>query len=57
MRYPKITYTAKVEDGKLLDEDEAIETVILMQNLWPFNIELNSRFPSGEEINGGDLDF
>lgn len=53
----KLTLTHYVEDGKLLDEDSAQETVELMQTIWPFAIELNSRFPTGDEINIIEVDF
>lgn len=53
----RLTLTHYVEDGKLLEEDEAMEVLMLMQNIWQFPIELNAKFPSGEEINIVELDF
>lgn len=53
----KLTLTHYVEDGKLLEEDEAFDVLHLMQNLWPHPIELNARFPNGEEITVVDIDY
>ena len=53
----KLVLTHFVEDGKLLKEDDAMDVLELMQNLWAFPIELNAKFPSGEEINIVELDY
>ena len=52
----KLTITNYVEDGKLLEEDDAWDVLNLMQTIWPYPIELNSRFPTGEEITIVDID-
>ncbi len=34
----------------MLDEEEAIDTLIEIQQLWNFPIELRAKFDTGEEI-------
>lgn len=53
----KLVLTHYVEDGKLLDEEEAMDVLILMQNIWNYPIELNAKFPTGEEINVVEIEF
>jgi spore cortex formation protein SpoVR/YcgB (stage V sporulation) len=53
----KLVLTHLVEDGKLLNEDDAMEVLELMQNIWKFPIELNAKFETGEEINLVELDY
>jgi spore cortex formation protein SpoVR/YcgB (stage V sporulation) len=46
----RLILTHYINDGKLLDEDEAIETLLRLQELWRFPIELRAMFDTGDEI-------
>jgi len=51
----RLILTHLVHDNRLINEDEAIETLIHIQELWPFPVELRSKFPTGEEITIADV--
>jgi len=51
----RLILTHHIVDGKMLDEDEALDTLIQVQQLWQFPIELRAQFEDGEEITIVDI--
>lgn len=51
----RLILTHNIIDGKMLDEDEALDTLIQIQQLWQFPIELRAEFEDGEEITIVDI--
>ena len=46
----RLILTHYIKDGRMLDEEEAFDVLINLQELWSFPIELRGQFSTGEEI-------